>query len=142
MAGWRRWLVAATLPLSLGLLSAAALVLQTQRRLAARQAVAVCVVAADDTLAHRAGKERIVRRMLARAAIRGDEQRNRLGWILQYLSTDLIGLAFTTAAQRAAWYDALPRCHSAGSAASRGLGNRDSSARSSGPNTQRHMTSQ
>ncbi len=142
MLGRRRCLVGAVFPLSLGLLLAAVFAWRTQHRLAARQVGTFCVVAADDPLAHRAGKERSVQRMLARAATRGDGQRHRFGWMVQYLSTDLIGLAFTTTVQRASWYDALPRCHSAGSAASSALGNEENSARSSGRNTQRHIKNQ
>ncbi|CAN5270998.1 hypothetical protein BH10PSE14_BH10PSE14_18120 [soil metagenome] len=128
--------------MSLGLLLATALAWQTQRRLAERQIGDFCVGTADDALAHRRGKELSVRLMLARAAISGGKQGNGPGWTLQYLSTDLLGLAFTTTAQRAAWYDALPRCHSAGSVASLGLGKVENNARSSGRNAQRHSTNQ
>lgn len=83
-----------------------------------------------------------MRRMLARALAATGEPQRQLTYTWRYLSTDLIGLTFTTDAQRAAWYDALPRCHSAGSVASPGLGNVENSARSSGPNAQRHSTNQ
>jgi hypothetical protein len=142
MRGRRIALICAALPLAFGLIGAAALAWRTQGRLARGQVGDFCVVARDDTLAHRARKERSVRLMLARAAISGGEQASGPGWTVQYLSTDLFGLAFTTAAQRAAWYDSLPRCHSAGSVASLGLGKVENSARSSGPNAQRHSTNQ
>ncbi|MDB5676779.1 MAG: hypothetical protein JWM65_3761 [Sphingomonas bacterium] len=135
-------LICAALPVVAGIVGTAALAWRTQTRLAHGQVGDFCVIARDDTLAHRPGKELSVRLMLARAAIRGGEQATGPGWTLQYLSTDLLGLAFTTTAQRAAWYDSLPRCHSAGSVASDGLGNLANSARSSGPNAQRHSTNQ
>ena len=135
-------LICAPLLVAIGLLGAAALAWRTQGRLARGQVGDFCVVARDDTLAHRPGKQLSVRLMLARAAIRGGQEANGPGWSVQYLSTDLIGLAFTTETQRAAWYDSLPRCHSAGNVASDGLGNLENSARSSGPNAQRHSTNQ
>ena len=96
-------LVVLAVPLVVGMLGTAALAWRTQGRLARGQVGNFCVIARDDSLAHRPGKERSVRLMLARAAIDGGAQAHGPGWTLQYLSTDLLGLAFTTAAQRAAW---------------------------------------
>lgn len=137
-------LLIASVPAIVGLMSGAALAWHTRQQLAHGQTGGFCILARDATLAHRPGKELSVRLMLARAAIDGRTSRLMYGpdWSLQYFSTDVIGLAFTTAAQRAAWYDALPRCHSAGSVASDGLGNLENKARSSGPNAQRHSTNQ
>lgn len=80
--------------------------------------------------------------MLARALAASNPPERQITYTWRYLSADLIGLAFTTSAQRTAWYDSLPRCHSAGSVASDGLGNLENKARSSGPNAQRHSTNQ
>jgi hypothetical protein len=135
-------LIVAAAPIVAGLCTGAALAWQTRERLDHVQVGDFCVIVSDDSLAHRSGKERSVRLMLARAAIAKDPPARQITYTWRYLTADLIGLAFTTTAQRVAWYDSLPRCHSAGSVASDGLGNLENSARSSGPNAQRHSTNQ
>jgi hypothetical protein len=142
MRGSRIALILAALPLLIGGVTATRLAWQTRYRLTHRQAGDFCIGPRDASLAHSPGKGRGVRLMLVHAAIAGGGQARAPGWTIQYLSTDLIGLAFTTEAQRAIWYHSLPRCHPVGSVASRDLGNVANNARSSGPNAQRHSTNQ
>ena len=86
---------------------------RTQLRLENHQTGGMCIVAQDAALAHRPGKENSVRAMLARAVLVGDDAHDGgPAFVLRFAATDYLGLAFTTHAQRARWYDALPRCRS------------------------------